>query len=63
MNGAIQFDDVNFIYPARENVSVLRNLSLVAEAGKTTALVGYSGCGMFFYKVKRLNVFIILENI
>ncbi|CAF5181114.1 unnamed protein product, partial [Rotaria sp. Silwood1] len=33
------------IYPSREATPVLRNLSFIARAGQTTALVGSSGCG------------------
>jgi ATP-binding cassette subfamily B (MDR/TAP) protein 1 len=43
--GDIEFDAVNFTYPSRQDVSVLRNLCLVAREGQTTALVGSSGCG------------------
>jgi ABC-type multidrug transport system fused ATPase/permease subunit len=39
---------VNFVYPSRGGVSVLHNLTLIARAGETTALVGSSGCGKFF---------------
>ncbi|CAF0844645.1 unnamed protein product [Rotaria sordida] len=45
INGNIGFDNVNFMYPSRKDVPVLRNLSLIARAGQTTALVGSSGCG------------------
>lgn len=45
LNGDIKFDQVNFAYPARTEVSVLNNLSLTARAGQTTALVGSSGSG------------------
>jgi ATP-binding cassette subfamily B protein len=45
MDYDIQFDNVDFIYPSRKGVSVLRNLSFIARAGQTTALVGPSGCG------------------
>jgi ABC-type multidrug transport system fused ATPase/permease subunit len=48
----IEFDNVNFIYPSRKDVSVLRNLSLIARAGQTTALVGSSGCGKLSCKAK-----------
>nr|WP_246251900.1 ABC transporter ATP-binding protein [Ancylobacter pratisalsi] len=41
--GQIEFNDVYFGY--RENEPVLRGLSFVAEAGKTSALVGPSGGG------------------
>ncbi|CAF4011821.1 unnamed protein product [Rotaria sp. Silwood2] len=45
INGDIEFDNVNFIYPSRKDAPVLRKLSLIARAGQTTALVGSSGCG------------------
>ncbi|CAF1262542.1 unnamed protein product [Rotaria sordida] len=45
INGDIEFDNVNFIYPSRKDAPVLHNLSLIARAGQTTALVGSSGCG------------------
>ncbi|CAF5155648.1 unnamed protein product, partial [Rotaria sp. Silwood1] len=45
INGDIKFDNVNFIYPSRKEVPVLHNLSLIARAGQTTALVGTSGSG------------------
>ena len=41
----IKFDNVNFAYSSRKGVSVLKNLSFVARAGQTTAIVGPSGCG------------------
>ena len=43
IDGDIRLDDVCFEYD--ENVPVLRNVSLVAPAGTTTALVGSSGSG------------------
>ena len=55
INGDIEFDNVNFMYPSRKDTSVLRNLSLIARAGQTTALVGLSGCGEFFLKIKMLK--------
>ncbi|CAF1554487.1 unnamed protein product, partial [Adineta steineri] len=45
INGDIEFDNVSFSYPSRENVTVLNNLKLIARANQTTALVGSSGCG------------------
>ncbi|CAF3936871.1 unnamed protein product, partial [Rotaria sp. Silwood1] len=47
VNGDIEFDNVNFAYPARSDVFVLRNLTLMARAGETTALVGSSGSGEY----------------
>lgn len=45
INGNIIFKDINFSYPTRQKVQVLNKLNLHFEAGKTTALVGNSGCG------------------
>lgn len=45
VNGDIEFDHVNFTYPARKGISALRDLSIIARGGQTTALVGLSGCG------------------
>ena len=45
INCDIEFDATSFTYPSRKEVSVLSNLSLVARAGQTTALVGSSGSG------------------
>ncbi len=41
--GKVRFDDVTFSY--LPGLPVLQNLSFVAEAGKTTAVVGASGAG------------------
>ena len=43
VDGEIRFEDVSFEYEA--HVPVLRNVSLVAPPGSTTALVGSSGSG------------------
>ncbi|CAF1448878.1 unnamed protein product [Adineta steineri] len=45
INGDIEFDNVSFSYPSRENATALNNLKLTARANQTTALVGSSGCG------------------
>jgi len=45
MNGKIVFQDVCFSYPTRPESQVLKKFSCEFEAGKTTALVGYSGSG------------------
>ena len=42
--GAIQFEHVSFTYPGTEH-DVLRDISFIAPAGKTIALVGPSGSG------------------
>ncbi|RCV32368.1 hypothetical protein SETIT_6G253500v2 [Setaria italica] len=43
--GEVELRHVDFAYPTRPDVQVLRDLSLRARAGKTLALVGPSGCG------------------
>ena len=48
INGDIEFDNVRFLYPSRKDAPVLNNITLIAPVGQTIALVGSSGCGMFF---------------
>lgn len=44
LKGVLSFNDVSFKYPgAKENV--LENISFEAEPGKTTAIIGSTGCG------------------
>ncbi|KAH9985634.1 P-loop containing nucleoside triphosphate hydrolase protein [Russula compacta] len=43
--GEITLENVDFNYPARPDVQIVKNLSLTFPAGKTTALVGASGSG------------------
>ena len=45
VTGEITFENVDFNYPARPDVQVLKNLSIAFPAGKTAALVGASGSG------------------
>jgi len=44
-DGSIVFKDVNFHYPHRPEVKVLRHLSFRVEKGQSVALVGFSGSG------------------
>jgi len=44
-DGHIELDNLTFAYPSRPGASVLKNLTLSIPAGKTTAIVGASGCG------------------
>lgn len=37
--------DVEFFYPARKSVQVLKGLTVKVKQGETLALVGSSGCG------------------
>ena len=43
--GTIEFENVDFAYPTRDDVPVLEKFSLKVESGQTVALVGASGCG------------------
>ena len=43
--GKIQFEGVRFVYPNRLDNTIYTDLTVEMEAGKTTALVGASGCG------------------
>jgi len=45
LRGEVAFASVNFRYPARPEVAVLRDLSLTAQPGERIALVGPSGAG------------------
>ena len=45
VTGTIQLRSVRFRYPTRQNVKVLRGLTLSVQKGQKLALVGSSGCG------------------
>ena len=45
IEGEVSFENVNFSYPSRPDVPVLKDLTLTFPAGKTIALVGASGSG------------------
>jgi ABC-type multidrug transport system fused ATPase/permease subunit len=45
VQGVIEFNNVNFNYPARPDVHVLRDMKFKVNTGETMALVGPSGCG------------------
>lgn len=44
-DGLIQFSKVEFHYPTRPEMQILRNLNLIVKPGQMVALVGSSGCG------------------
>lgn len=62
----IRFENVWFSYNGTERKSVLRDISLTIPAGKTTAIVGASGCGkttllkmiLGFYKPSKGNIYV-----
>lgn len=45
MKGRIEFKNVSFKYPTKQDMTVLDCFNCVFEEGKTTALVGPSGSG------------------
>lgn len=45
VEGSIELRNIKHIYPSRPEVVVMENVNLLVPAGKTTALVGASGCG------------------
>ena len=45
MTGNIDFQGVEFSYPTRDDVPVLKGVDLSIRKGQTVALVGSSGCG------------------
>ncbi|KAK4272055.1 hypothetical protein QN277_020655 [Acacia crassicarpa] len=45
LTGLIELHDIHFAYPSRPNDMIFRGFSTRIEAGKSTALVGQSGCG------------------
>ncbi|KAK1290130.1 putative ABC transporter B family member 8 [Acorus calamus] len=45
VHGEVRFEGVSFAYPSRPDSPVLRDFDLHVPAGKTAALVGFSGSG------------------
>ena len=45
ITGAIEFKNISFHYPSRDDVPILSDFSLDVKAGQTVALVGSSGSG------------------
>ena len=45
LRGNVQYQNVRFAYPTRQDITVLKNLSLTIKQGEKVALVGASGAG------------------
>eukprot|EP00455_Lapot_gusevi_P039121 TRINITY_DN4383_c0_g1_i18.p1 TRINITY_DN4383_c0_g1~~TRINITY_DN4383_c0_g1_i18.p1 ORF type:complete len:454 (+),score=115.09 TRINITY_DN4383_c0_g1_i18:112-1473(+) len=45
INGEVEFRNVNFSYPSRPDVPVLKSVNLLLEPGRSVAVVGRSGGG------------------
>jgi len=44
-DGKITLEDIQFTYPTKQDIQVIKGASIVVEKNKTVALVGTSGCG------------------
>ncbi|KAK9427479.1 P-loop containing nucleoside triphosphate hydrolase [Lipomyces doorenjongii] len=71
ITGNIRFRNVSFCYPSRPEIQILNEISLTIPTGKTTALVGASGCGkssilqliMRYYDPEAGSVFVDNEDL
>jgi len=45
ITGSVELRDVQFNYPTRPDVQVLKGLNMRIKPGQVVALVGSSGCG------------------
>lgn len=45
LSGSVQFKNVQFSYPQRKDIEVLKNIDFEAQSNQTIALVGASGAG------------------
>ena len=45
VTGKIEFKNVEFTYPSRPDMKILKGLNFTVSPGETVALVGQSGCG------------------
>ncbi|XP_046862109.1 ATP-dependent translocase ABCB1-like isoform X2 [Xenia sp. Carnegie-2017] len=45
VKGDVEFSGIDFVYPTRQSVQILKDFSLKVPSGKRVALVGESGCG------------------
>ncbi|CAG8619895.1 11160_t:CDS:10, partial [Diversispora eburnea] len=45
VKGRLEFKNINFFYPSRPDIQILKNFNLTIDSGETVALVGSSGSG------------------
>ena len=45
LKGDVEFRNVGFVYPARQEIKVLKDISFTARSGESIAIVGPSGAG------------------
>ena len=71
MNGEIEFKDIEFAYPSRKEIQVLKGISFTASKGQQIAIVGGSGGGkstiasmvMRFYNADKGSILIDSKSI
>ncbi len=71
LHGDIRYEDVQFSYPTRDDIPVLKGLTLEIKRGQKVALVGPSGSGkstivqllLRFYELNGGDIFVDGENI
>ena len=56
IKGHVSLQHIQFAYPQRKDIEVLKDLSIEARPGNTLALVGPSGCGKKFMILIRFYV-------
>jgi len=44
-DGSIRLEDIQFTYPTKQEITVIKKASIHVKKNKTVALVGSSGCG------------------
>ncbi|CAB4029963.1 multidrug resistance 1-like isoform X1 [Paramuricea clavata] len=67
----VEFRDIDFVYPSRPTIQILKDFSLKVPHGKRVALVGESGCGKStvvklvsrFYDTQKGSVLLDGQNI
>ena len=52
--GNIEVKQIEFTYPSRPEAKILKGMDLEIKKGQVVALVGSSGCGIFFYQIETL---------
>lgn len=62
LEAKIEFKNVSFDYPSREQVKILKSISFKIEPGSTVALVGSSGCGKNSKKRFKLYFIKVFKN-
>jgi ABC transporter fused permease/ATP-binding protein len=71
IRGSIEFSDVSFSYPTREDMQVLKKINFRINEGEKIALVGHSGAGkstitqllLRFYDVDKGRIIVDSQNI